>query len=109
MRYNRSHIKTRNGIERLFGQWQRRFWCLFYLRLRLNCIFPVIIATAILHNLCKLRNVPLITDSPDYGNTDSSMNSCVNTGIDTNYSNLSEAQMRSGFTIRKSMIERNFN
>ena len=37
-RYNNSHIQTRNGIERVFGQWQRRFWCLFYMRTNLNAL-----------------------------------------------------------------------
>ena len=49
--YNRSHIKTRNCVERLFGVWKRRFPCLHLgFRVKLKNVTPIIIATAVLHN-----------------------------------------------------------
>lgn len=56
--YQRTHIKTRNIIERVFGQWKKRFPCLWTgMRFRkLETTMNVIIATAVLHNICKLKN-----------------------------------------------------
>ncbi|KAI4468066.1 hypothetical protein MML48_2g00013704 [Holotrichia oblita] len=52
--YNESHIRTRNCIERVFGLWKRRFPVLAYgLRLKLDTILTVIIATAVLHNIAR--------------------------------------------------------
>lgn len=53
--YQQSHITTRNTIERLFGQWKKRFPCLWIgMRFRnLDTVVHVIQATAVLHNLCK--------------------------------------------------------
>lgn len=55
--YQRSHIATRNTIERLFGQWKKRFPCLWIgMRFRkLETVQNVIVATAVLHNICKDR------------------------------------------------------
>jgi len=79
IRYNVSHVQTRNGIERVNGQWQRRFWCLFYIRIRLDRIFSVIIVTAILHNLCKMRNVPLLIDIDSDNFSDNDLDNIENT------------------------------
>lgn len=50
--YNEAHIRTRNSIERLFGVWKRRFPVLAYgLRLQLDTVLAVIVATAVLHNI----------------------------------------------------------
>ncbi|XP_018363578.1 PREDICTED: putative nuclease HARBI1 isoform X2 [Trachymyrmex cornetzi] len=52
--YNESHIRTRNIIERLFGIWKRRFPVLALgLRLQLNSVMAVIVATAVLHNVAR--------------------------------------------------------
>lgn len=52
-RYNGAQIKTRNTIERTFGVWKRRFPCLNHLRLKLSTSLVVIIAVAVLHNICR--------------------------------------------------------
>lgn len=52
--YNESHIRTRNVVERLFGTWKRRFPAMALgLRVKLENIFPIITATAILHNIAR--------------------------------------------------------
>lgn len=53
--YQRAHISTRNVVERFMGQWKRRFPCLWVgMRFRkLEIVQNVIVATAVLHNICK--------------------------------------------------------
>ncbi|XP_018565347.1 putative nuclease HARBI1 [Anoplophora glabripennis] len=51
--YNRSHIRTRNVIERLFGQWKNKFRCFFNgMQVSLDTAKAAIIALAIIHNMC---------------------------------------------------------
>ncbi|KAL0858513.1 hypothetical protein ABMA27_012375 [Loxostege sticticalis] len=58
MNYNRAHIKTRNTIERCFGVWKRRFPVLaLKIRLCLETTQAVVIATSVLHNICKRMNL----------------------------------------------------
>lgn len=60
--YNRHQIRARNVIERAFGLLKRRFACLgpdSRLRLRLETTMSVIVACAVLHNLCISRNINL--------------------------------------------------
>lgn len=54
--YQRSHISTRNIVKRYNGQWKKRFPCLWIgMRIRnMNTILNVIVATAVLHNICKV-------------------------------------------------------
>lgn len=55
--YNESHIHTRNIIEHLFGVWKRRFLILALgMRYKLCRVMPIIIATAILHNIARRNN-----------------------------------------------------
>lgn len=55
--YNESHIRTRNIIERLFGIWKRRFPILALgMRYHLRRIMPIIVATAVLHNIARRNN-----------------------------------------------------
>ncbi|XP_063838190.1 putative nuclease HARBI1 [Ostrinia nubilalis] len=59
--YNESQIRTRNVVERTFGVWKRRFPCIgSQLRVKLCNVQPIIVSTAILHNLCimKKENLP---------------------------------------------------
>lgn len=55
--YQTAHISTRNVVERFIGQWKKRFPCLWLgLRFRkLETVLIIIVATAVLHNLCKFR------------------------------------------------------
>lgn len=63
--YNESQIRTRNPVERLFGCWKRRFPVLALgMRLKLDNIFPVIIATAVLHNIVRKAGEDLPEDDP---------------------------------------------
>lgn len=56
-RYNEAHIRTRNAIERLFGNWKRRFPVLAYgIRLKLETAAKVIVATAVLQNIARAQN-----------------------------------------------------
>ncbi|KAJ0169579.1 hypothetical protein K1T71_014764 [Dendrolimus kikuchii] len=56
--YNEAHIRTRNTIERCFGVWKRRFPVVaLTLRLSLLRAHTVVIATSILHNICRLNNL----------------------------------------------------
>lgn len=58
--FNESQIRTRNCIERKFGQWKRRFPILaFGIRLSLRKVEAVVIATAVLENICKLFDEPV--------------------------------------------------
>lgn len=51
-RYNRSQIRTRNSVERLFGVWKRRFPCLSRcLNNKLTTTTVIIVACAVLYNL----------------------------------------------------------
>ncbi|CAH2100746.1 unnamed protein product [Euphydryas editha] len=56
--YNEPLIRSRNCIERSFGVWKRRFPVVaLRMRLRLQNAHAVIIATAVLHNICRLQNL----------------------------------------------------
>lgn len=66
--YQAAHISTRNVVERFMGQWKKRFPCLWVgMRSRkLTNIQNIIVATAVLHNICKIRGDDEIpTLSPD--------------------------------------------
>lgn len=55
--YNESQIRTRNVVERTFGVWKRRFPCIgSQLRVKLENVQPIIVSTAILHNICRDKN-----------------------------------------------------
>lgn len=61
--YNESQIRTRNPVERMFGVWKRRFPAMSLgLRLSLDNSFPVIIATAVLHNIAQQTREELPPD-----------------------------------------------
>lgn len=55
--YNESIIRTRNTVERQYGVWKRRFPILkLGMRMKLETIMNVIVATAVLHNVALDMN-----------------------------------------------------
>ncbi|CAH1375789.1 unnamed protein product [Tenebrio molitor] len=55
--YNEAHVRTRMKIECTFGIVKRRFPVLAYgCRLKLKNVLPVVIATAVLHNIARANN-----------------------------------------------------
>lgn len=65
-RYNTSHIRTRNVIERTYGQWKQRFRCLKMLRTTRPLSQKIIVATACLHNYAKSLQLPMDNDFEAY-------------------------------------------
>lgn len=62
--FQESQVRTRNPIERCFGVWKRRFPVLALgIRLKADRLESVIVATAVLNNICTLENedVPPVT------------------------------------------------
>lgn len=58
--YNTNHILTRNTVERKYGVWKRRFPCLSLgMRLKTLTQISVIVACAVLHNICIDQKDPL--------------------------------------------------
>ncbi|XP_041369781.1 putative nuclease HARBI1 [Gigantopelta aegis] len=62
--YNQSQRKTRNASERAIGVWKMRFLCLhafggFLMYSPEKCV-NIIAATAILHNICRQKGIPLM-------------------------------------------------
>ena len=63
--YNNAQIAARNCIERVNGMLKRRFPALKYgMRIRLDRVLPVIVATAVLHNIATVLGdeVPPVGD-----------------------------------------------
>ena len=64
--YNESLIRTRNCVERSYGVWKRRFPILSTgIRLHLNKVQSIIVATAVLHNICCINkdiNLPALEE-----------------------------------------------
>ncbi|PSN41317.1 hypothetical protein C0J52_20243 [Blattella germanica] len=57
VRYQQSHIATRNPVERIFGVWKKRFPVLARgMRTNLQTTLRTIIATAVLYNFAIQRN-----------------------------------------------------
>nr|CAI5863204.1 unnamed protein product [Callosobruchus analis] len=55
--FNESQIRTRNPVERYFGVWKRRFPILALgIRLKIEKVEAVVIATAVLHNIACMLN-----------------------------------------------------
>lgn len=78
--FNESQIRTRNCIERKFGQWKRRFPILaFGIRLKVEKVEAVVIATAVLENIAKLLNEP---DPPNNEEEEVAINFVGNVNIE---------------------------
>lgn len=64
--YNESIIRTRNVVERQYGVWKRRFPVLsLQMRVKVETVQDVIIATAILHNIAVDFNEEIPPDALD--------------------------------------------
>lgn len=64
--YNESQIRTRNPIERLFGILKRRFPVLALgMTVQLNNSLPIIVATAVLHNMLQSKGEECPPVDPD--------------------------------------------
>lgn len=62
--YNKSHIKTRNIVERTIGVWKRMFPCLTKkMATKLTSTCHIIVATAILYNICRHHGISDFTDA----------------------------------------------
>lgn len=63
--YQESQIRSRNVVERMFGVWKRRFPVLALgIRVNLERALPIIVATAVLHNVLRGAGEPLPPDDP---------------------------------------------
>ncbi|VEN51241.1 unnamed protein product, partial [Callosobruchus maculatus] len=52
--YSESLIRTRNGPEQMIGLWKRRFPVIAYgIRLKMDTVKTVIVATTVLHNIAR--------------------------------------------------------
>lgn len=94
--FNESQIRTRNVVERCFGVWKRRFPNLSLgMRVKLTTVQDIIVATAVLQNICRLQlereppvdpefNIPEevheanMANNGDRDNDDSVRNSLIN-------------------------------
>lgn len=70
--YNESHIRTRNVVEISYGIWKRRFPILrLEMRLKLETIQAIIVATAVLHNIAlEMSDDEAEENHNDYENDD---------------------------------------
>lgn len=92
-RYNSAHIATRNTIERTFGVLKRRFPCLSVgLRVSVNKAIPIIIATCILHNICRSRNDMIVEHERHIEQ------------MEEGDLNLNDIQLRNNFAVRNAVI-----
>jgi hypothetical protein len=81
--YNTAQVLARNCIERTNGILKRRFPCLKYgLRLKLDNVLPVIVATVVLHNIAIMTNDE---EPEDDDELDEYVTSRRNRGLPTNY------------------------
>ncbi|XP_056605038.1 putative nuclease HARBI1 [Triplophysa dalaica] len=71
LNYNRAHKKTRSVVERGIGQLKRRFHVLHSeIRLSPEKTSKVITVCALLHNLCRQRNIPQTEDGDEFDDDD---------------------------------------
>lgn len=98
IRYNNSQIKTRNTIERTFGVLKRRFPCLSIgMRIKVEKTLEVIVATSVLHNICRqvgdqlpadVQNIPdEVPENLNEGNGIANQNRNDNTAVRTSIIN----------------------
>lgn len=65
--YNESQIRTRCCVERSYGVWKRRFPILSLgIRLHFKKVQSIIVATAVLHNICCINNETELPNLPSH-------------------------------------------
>lgn len=69
--FQKSHIKTRNLVERTFGAWKAKFQCLKGMRLKLSTTMNVISACAVIWNFLLAEKDPLSAEEIQAQNTGS--------------------------------------
>ena len=99
-RYNYSHSRTRNTVERSFGVWKRRFACL---SLDLRIKVETVLALAILRNIARMRN-------DIFGNDDNSSEDDSDNDSDTDVNDgpLRGNGNRLGNAVRRNIIAQYF-
>jgi hypothetical protein len=66
--YNEAQIRTRNVVERQYGVWKRRFPILSVgMKVRVDHVLSIIIATAVLHNLACDAGEDIPPPDPELG------------------------------------------
>lgn len=94
-RFQKGFIRTRNIVERVFGAWKKRFPIVgMKLRMNIEDALVVIIATAVLHNVCIRTNLPppipyeeLIQPDDQYNGPQSNNQTRTRNAIITHYFN----------------------
>ncbi|GJQ87845.1 hypothetical protein Trydic_g1813 [Trypoxylus dichotomus] len=65
--YNESIIRTRDVVARQYGVWKRRFPILrFGMRLNLDSVMAIVVATAVLHNIAIEMKEPRPNEEADF-------------------------------------------
>jgi len=109
--YNASQISARNCIERTNGRLKRRFPALKYgMRLRIDHVLPVIVATVVLHNIAAVLGDE---DPPDDQQLDQFLASVRQHGLQVNYDPVEVQPPTVGATgasvaMRKAVIDSHF-
>ncbi|KAJ3641886.1 hypothetical protein Zmor_028356 [Zophobas morio] len=106
--YNESLIRTRNVVERSYGVWKRRFPCLAMgLRLKLDTVQALTVATAILHNVAVNENDILPAVNPEQeaainivNNVDEELLATQAVGLNYNLNNQSRLNLINNYFAR---------
>ena len=97
-RYNSSHAKTRNVVERAFGIMKKRFPCLQMLRTKLRNSLTIIVAVSVLHNIALMRGDPQPNEEED-NNDEENDDDIDHDRVEDN---------RNGIAIRRASITQHF-
>jgi len=111
--YNAAQISARNCIERTNGRLKRRFAALKYgMRLRIDHVLPVIVATVVLHNIAAVLGDE---DPPADQQLDQFLTSVRDRGLQVNYDPVEvgpptlNAAALASTAMRKAVIESHFH
>lgn len=83
-KYNVCHRSTRSVIERTYGIWKMRFRCLYKkMTFTPDKNINIILSTAVLHNRCVDRRIPLDDSNLDPEERDNELNIDENLSVDS--------------------------